>query len=65
MTKERKVVVEVEVLSGLELDERILSKAIRLALLEILVDRLEITEEEAKWVEDEVKKKLRRELLDT
>ena len=55
--------VEVELPSGLEVDERILSKAIRLALLEILVTRLGITEEEAKWLE-EVRKRLRVELLE-
>ncbi len=63
MAESRKVLVEVEVPSGLEVDERTLSKAIRLALIEILAARLGITEEEAEWLEEEVKKRLRKELL--
>ena len=63
MAESRKVLVEVELPSGLEIDERTLSKAVRLALIEILVARLGIVEEEAEWLEEEVKKRLRRELL--
>ena len=63
MAENRKVLVEVELPSGLEVDERTLSKAIRLALIEILAARLGITEEEAGWLEKEVKKSLRKELL--
>ncbi|MCE4598982.1 MAG: hypothetical protein F7C81_02145 [Desulfurococcales archaeon] len=48
--------------SGLETDKGILSKAIRLALIEILAVRLEIRGEEAEWLEEEVKKRLRKEL---
>ncbi|MCE4612870.1 MAG: hypothetical protein F7C07_03445 [Desulfurococcales archaeon] len=48
----------------MEVDERTLSKAIRLALIEILVARLGITDEEAKWLEEEVKERLRKELLE-
>lgn len=64
MAESRKVLVEVELPSGLEVDERTLSKAIRLALIEILAARLGITEEEAEWLEEEVKKRLRKELLE-
>ncbi len=63
MAESRKVLVEVELPSGLEIDERTLSKAVRLAIIEILVARLGIVEEEAEWLEKEVKKRLRRELL--
>ncbi len=62
MAESRKVLVEVELPSGLEVDERTLSKAIRLALIEILAARLGITEEEAEWLEEEVKKRLRKEV---
>ena len=64
MAESRKVLVEVELPNGLEVDERTLSKAIRLALIEILAARLGITEEEAEWLEEEVKKRLRKELLE-
>ncbi len=64
MTESRKVLVEVELPSELEVDERTLSKAIRLALIEILATKLGITEEETKWLEEEVKKRLRKELLE-
>ena len=64
MAESRKVLVEVELPSGLEVDEKTLSKAIRLALIEILVAKLGITEEEAEWLEEEVKKRLRKELLE-
>ncbi|MEB3780407.1 MAG: hypothetical protein GSR85_09315 [Desulfurococcales archaeon] len=65
MTESRKVLVEVELPSELEVDERTLSKAIRLALIEILAVRLGITEEEAEWLEEDVKKRLRKELLES
>ena len=64
MTESRKVLVEVELPSELEVAEKTLSKAIRLALIEILAAKLGITEEEAKWLEEEVKRRLRRELLE-
>jgi len=64
MTESRKVLVEVELPSELEVDEKTLSKAIRLALIEILATKLGITEEEAKWLEEEVKRRLRKELLE-
>ncbi len=64
MAESRKVLVEVELPSELEVDERTLSKAIRLALIEILATKLGITEEETKWLEEEVKKRLRKELLE-
>ena len=64
VAESRRVLVEVELPSGLEVDERTLSKAIRLALIEILATRLGITEEEAEWLEEEVKKRLRKELLE-
>jgi len=64
MLESRRILVEVELPSGLEVDERTLSKAIKLALIEILITRLGITEEEAEWLETEVKKKLRKELLE-
>ncbi len=64
MTESRKVLVEVELPSELEVDEKTLSKAIRLALIEILAAKLGITEEEAKWLEEEVKRRLRKELLE-
>ena len=64
MAESRKVLVEVELPSELEVDEKTLSKAIRLALIEILAARLGITEEEAEWLEEEVKKRLRKELLE-
>ena len=48
MAESRKVLVEVELPSELEVDERTLSKTIRLALIEILATRLGITEEETK-----------------
>ncbi|MCE4600509.1 MAG: hypothetical protein F7C38_02950 [Desulfurococcales archaeon] len=64
MAESRRILVEVELPSELEVDKKTLSKAIRLALIEILAARLGITEEEAKWLEEEVKKKLRKELLE-
>lgn len=64
MSESRKILVEVDSPSGLEVDERTLSKAIRLAIIEILAARLGITEEEARWLEEEVKKKIRKELLE-
>ena len=64
ITESRKVLVEVELPSELEVDEKTLSKAIRLALIEILATKLGITEEEAKWLEEEVKRRLRKELLE-
>ena len=47
------------------MDKGILSTAIRLALIEILAVRLGITEEEAEWLEEDVKKRLRKELLES
>jgi len=64
MAETRRVLVEVELPSELEVDEKTLSKAIRLALIEILAARVGITEEEAKWLEKEVRKRLRIELLE-
>ena len=64
MAESRKVLVEVELPNGLEVNGRTLSKAIRLALIEILAARLGITEEEAEWLEKEVKMRLRKELLE-
>ena len=64
MAEGRRILVEVELPSGLEVDERTLSKAIRLALIEILAAELGITEEEAEWLEEEVKRRLRKELLE-
>ena len=64
MTGGRKVLVEVELPSELKVDEKTLSKAVKLALIEILAARLGVTEEEAEWLKEEVKKRLRKELLE-
>ncbi len=64
MGETRKVLIEVELPSDLEIDEETLSKAVRLALIEILVDKVGITEEEARWLEEEVRRRLRRKLMD-
>ncbi len=64
MAESRKVIVEIELPSGLEVDKRTLSTAVRLALIEILVTKLGITEEEAEWLEQEMRKRLRKEFLE-
>ncbi|MEB3788178.1 MAG: hypothetical protein GSR78_05420 [Desulfurococcales archaeon] len=66
MSESRKILVEVDLPSGLEVDERTLSKAIRLAIIEILAARLGITEEEARWGggEEENKERTIRKILE-
>ncbi|MCE4615493.1 MAG: hypothetical protein F7C09_00300 [Aeropyrum sp.] len=64
MGESKKVLVEVELPKWMEVDRVTLSKAVRLALIEILVARLGIDEEEAKWLEEEVKRRLRKDLLE-
>ncbi|MCE4604346.1 MAG: hypothetical protein F7B20_05210 [Aeropyrum sp.] len=64
MDESKKVLVEVELPKWMEVDRVTLSKAVRLALIEILVARLGIDEEEAKWLEEEVKRRLRKDLLE-
>ncbi|MEB3851300.1 MAG: hypothetical protein LRS49_01795 [Desulfurococcales archaeon] len=64
MAESRRVSVEVELPSWLEVDEETLSKAIRLAPVEILAAKLGLAEEEAEWLEGEVKKRLRKELVE-